>query len=95
MTPPINLEITYRKGDALAGYLYLQQRPLNESTRRSEPREGGTVLDFVNDQLIGIEILNFNEEVVAQIETVLVENQIPFESSDLAPILRALTSSPP
>lgn len=90
----IELEISYKKGRADAGYLHLRAyKGLAgwERWKKGKRLQVGIVLEFVedSDQLMGIEILAFNEEVVARIETALVESQIPFESSDLAPILRA------
>jgi len=92
----LDLEISYRKGKAYAGYLHLRTfKGLAgfEHTKMSKPLPVGIVLDSANDQLIGIEILNFNKEVVTRIETALRENHIVFEPSDLAPILRELDTN--
>lgn len=87
-----SLEISYRKGKPYAGYIYLGDRPLPSDARVTTESLDftGIVLDFINDdELVGIEILAFNEEVISEIETVLKGEDITFEASDLAPILRA------
>lgn len=50
------LDISYQDGRPFAAYLYLPRRP-GDSVMRSQPREGGLVVDFAPDgRPIGIEI---------------------------------------
>jgi uncharacterized protein YuzE len=57
MTREPYLEMTYRHGRCLAGYLYLPRDP-KDSVIRSEPRGEDLVVDFsAEGKPIGIEIL--------------------------------------
>jgi uncharacterized protein YuzE len=80
------LEVTFRKGRALAAYLYLPRRPSDVSAR-TEKRPGGIVVDYAADgRPIGIEIttphsvsLNAVNEIVSQVDE-------PAQMADLAPL---------
>jgi len=84
------LEVTYRRGHAVAAYYYLPRRPEDRShkTRRIEP---GFVIDFARDgRAIGIEITAPTRLSVAALNKVLRELGFPLVTrADLAPVLAA------
>lgn len=64
------LEVTFRKGKAIAAYLYLPREP-GEKSQRTEKAEEGILIDYGKDNRpIGIEITapqQVNLEVINQI----------------------------
>jgi hypothetical protein len=84
------LEVTYRRGHAVAAYYYLPRRPDDRShkTRRIEP---GFVIDFARDgRAIGIEITAPTRLSVTALNKVLRELGFPLVTkADLAPVLAA------
>jgi uncharacterized protein YuzE len=84
------LEVTYRRGRALAAYLYLPRRPGQKScrTRRVEP---GLVVDLArNGQAIGIEITAPSKVSAVQLNRLLKELGAPLlKRGDLTPLKAA------
>ena len=84
------LEVTFRRGKALAAYYYLQRRPGQKSfkTRRVEP---GMVIDFSREgEPIGIEITAPSKLTLPAFNRVLRELGLPpLKRSDLKPLLAA------
>jgi len=84
------LEVTYRRGHAVAAYYYLPRRPEERSyrTRRIEP---GFVIDFARGgRAIGIEIAAPTRLSVTALNRVLRELGFPLVTrADLAPVLAA------
>jgi len=84
------LEVTYRKGRALAAYFYLPRRGKRKSvrTRRVEP---GLIIDFAsNGEPLGIEITAPGEVTAATLNRVLRELGIaPVSAKDLSPLRAA------
>ena len=82
------LEVTFRRGKALAAYYYLQRRPGQKSfkTRRVEP---GMVIDFNRGgEPIGIEITAPGKITLTAFNGVLRELGLPpLKRSDLKPAL--------
>jgi hypothetical protein len=84
------LEVTFRHGRPMAGYLYLPRQvdEKSSSTKRVEP---GMVIDFgPGGNPIGIEITAPSQISLESINLVLVELGLPpLTRSDLAPLLAA------
>lgn len=84
------LEVTFRRGTALAAYYYLPGRRGQKSvkTRRLDP---GVVIDFNRSgEPIGIEITAPSKLSLAAFNRVLRELGLPpLKRSDLAPLLAA------
>ena len=84
------LEVTYRKGKALAAYFYLPKRGKRKAvrTRRVDP---GLIIDFAsNGQPLGIEITAPSELTAATLNRVLRELGIaPVSAKDLSPLRAA------
>jgi len=84
------LEVTFRRGTALAAYYYLPRRQGQKSvkTRHVEP---GVVIDFSRSgEPIGIEITAPSKLSLAAFNRVLRELGLPpLKRSDLAPLLAA------
>jgi hypothetical protein len=84
------LEVTFRRGRAVAAYYYLPRRPGQRCvrTRRVEP---GLVIDFARGgRPIGIEITAPSEFSVTSLNRVLREfGFAPVTRADLAPVLAA------
>ena len=84
------LEVTYRKGRALAAYYYLPRQDGDKSVR-TERAENGLLVDFSHDgRAIGIEItsplhldLRCLNEVLARL------GQQPARAEDVAPLVAA------
>ena len=89
MTEPY-LEVTFRRGRAIAAYLYLPRQPEDKSvrTRRIEP---GLIVDFgPGERPIGIEITAPGRVSLADINRVLGDLGLsPISKADLAPLLAA------
>jgi hypothetical protein len=81
------LEITYRRGKALAGYLYLP-REAGDRSERSEKHAAGLVVDYAADgRPIGIEITTPARVTLADINELLVSlDQPTLTEQDLAPL---------
>jgi uncharacterized protein YuzE len=84
------LEVTFRHGRPIAGYIYLPRNPKDKScrTRRVEP---GLVIDFASDgRAIGIEILDPGKLTLAVLNRVLRGLGFPpVNRADLAPLKAA------
>jgi uncharacterized protein YuzE len=84
------LEVTYRKGKALAAYFYLPKSGKRKAvrTRRVDP---GLIIDFAsNGQPLGIEITAPSELTAATLNRVLRELGIaPVSAKDLSPLRAA------
>jgi hypothetical protein len=84
------LEVTYRKGHALAAYFYLQ-RSARQTSVRTRPFHGGLIVDFAaNDKPIGIEITAPEQLTLANLNRLLKELGCPqVRRADLAPLRAA------
>ena len=82
------LEITYRKGKAVAAYLYLPRRPREKAKKTTKAAEG-ILVDFgKGGRPIGIEITapqHVSRQAINQVITQL--NLPPFADEELAPLL--------
>ena len=80
------LEVTFRNGKPLAGYVYLPRLPGDLSVR-SEKREGGIIVDYAADgRPIGIEITSPLSVSLAAINQIVSRVDEPANASDLAPL---------
>ncbi|MBI2919510.1 MAG: DUF2283 domain-containing protein [Planctomycetes bacterium] len=84
------LEVTYRKGRALAAYFYLPRQTGDKSVR-TERLDGGLLVDFSSDgRPIGIEITSPSRLDLPGLNGVLARlGQDPVRSEDMAPLLAA------
>jgi uncharacterized protein YuzE len=84
------LEVTYRHGRPMAGYLYLPRRPGDRSVRVREASPG-LLVDYRRDgKPIGIEITAPARVSLARVNRVLRELGLPAAKRvDLAPLLAA------
>ncbi|MBK8096582.1 MAG: DUF2283 domain-containing protein [Planctomycetes bacterium] len=84
------LEVTFRKGRALAAYFYLPRRDGDRSVR-TERVAGGLVIDFASDgRPIGIEITAPSRLVLGELNQVLSNlGQSPVAREDLVPLAAA------
>ena len=84
------LEVTYRKGRALAAYYYLPRKD-GDKTARTERADGGLLVDFSSDgRAIGIEISSPARFDLQSLNEVLVRlGQEPVRSEDLSPLVAA------
>lgn len=84
------LEVTFRKGKALAAYVHLP-RPAGEKAARSEEREPGLVVDFsAGGVAVGIEITAPSLVDLAAVNRLLHELGLSeLEREDLAPLRAA------
>lgn len=84
------LEVTFRNGKPVAGYLYLPRRP-GDTSVRTERREDGLVVDFAEDgRPIGIEISAPRCLSLETLNRTLLEfNQEPASDQELAPLIAA------
>lgn len=84
------LEVTFRHGRPMAGYLYLPRTPEDRSLRTSR-RDPGLIVDFNRDgKPIGIEITAPSQVGLEDLNRVLSELGVPLlEQADLAPLKAA------
>lgn len=84
------LEVTYRKGRALAGYYYLPRRADDKSVR-TEQVHGGLVVDFASDgRPIGIEIPSPSRFELSALNGVLSRlGHEPVLPEDFSPLVAA------
>jgi hypothetical protein len=84
------LEITYRNGKPLAGYLYLPRSP-GDTSRRTEQHDSGLVIDYAEDgRPIGIEITAPSKLTLMDLNQALAAaNQEPATADEVAPLLTA------
>jgi uncharacterized protein YuzE len=84
------LEVTYRKGRALAAYYYLPREDGDRSTR-TERVGGGLLVDFTQDgRAIGIEIVAPAQLNLRSLNELLVRlGHEAVRSEDLAPLVAA------
>ena len=88
MTREVYLEITYRHGEPVAGYLYLPRREGDRAVR-SRKTDHGLVVDFAEDgRPIGIEITSPSAVSPAAVNSLLAElHQETLTQEELAPLL--------
>ncbi len=81
------LEVTFRRGQPVAAYLYLPRQSGDVSTR-TERRERGLLVDFAADgRPIGIEITSPSGLTPAALNRVLLAlNQAPVTDEELKPL---------
>lgn len=84
------LEVTYRKGRALAAYYYLPRHDSEQSVR-TERADGGLLVDFASDgRAIGVELVSPSQVDLQALNNVLVGlGQEPVRPEDLAPLVAA------
>jgi len=84
------LEVTFRHGQPLAAYLYLQRQP-GEKSCKSKKASPGLIIDFgENDSPIGIEITAPSKVSVEDINRVLENLGLSkIKSEELAPLRAA------
>lgn len=84
------LEVTYRKGHALAAYFYLPRNARQKSVR-TQRVDGGLIIDFgANGKPIGIEITAPEQLTLARLNRVLRElGCATVRRADLAPLRAA------
>ena len=84
------LEVTYRKGRAVAAYYYLPRRDGDKSAR-TERVDGGLLIDLASDgRAIGIEISSPSRVNLSVLNEVLVRlGHEPIGSQELAPLAAA------
>ena len=84
------LEITFRKGKAVAAYLYLPRDP-GAKSQRTEKAGNGLVIDYgEGGQPIGIEITAPDQISTDMLNQVLLKlNVRPIEPSEVSPLLAA------
>ena len=84
------LEVTFRKGRALAAYYYLPRRD-GDRCVRTESVPGGLVVDFASDgRPIGVEITSPTRLVLSELNQLLSKlGQSPVAREDLAPLAAA------
>ena len=82
------LEITYRKGEPLAAYLYLARNPADTS-RRTERHDSGLLIDYAEDgRPIGIEITAPRKFTIAALNQALADAKQELATPDeVAPLL--------
>ena len=80
------LEVTFRNGKPLAGYVYLPRLPGDLSVR-TEKRDGGLIVDYAADgRPIGIEITSPHHASLAVINEVISRVDEPASFTDMAPL---------
>ncbi len=84
------LEVTYRRGTALAAYLYLP-RGAGDRAARTVEANAGLLVDYAADgRPIGIEITRPGATPASKINGLLASlAQPPLEAADLKPLLAA------
>lgn len=84
------LEVTFRKGRALAAYYYLPRRP-DDKSARTERVEGGLLVDYTADgRPIGIEITSPSTLDLDRLNQLLEHLGVePAKAEDLAPLTAA------
>ena len=84
------LEITFRKGKALAAYIYLSRKP-GVKIEHTKKLKSGIVIDFdQNNTPIGIEITTPSHVNVSEINDVLNSlNQSPISEEEFSPLKAA------
>ena len=84
------LEITYRKGKAIAAYLYLTGKPGTKIVKVKK-LENGLIADFDGqNRLIGLEITSPKTTTIKQINQALITLSImPVSENELAPLKAA------
>ena len=84
------LEVTYRKGRAIAAYYYLPRQEQDKSVR-TERVDGGLLVDFSSDgRPIGIEISSPSRFDLSALNAALVRlGQEPVRPEDLSPLVAA------
>lgn len=84
------LEVTYRKGRAIAAYYYLP-RLLEDRSARTERVDGGLLVDFSTDgRPIGIEITSPSQFNLTALNLALEGlGQKPVSPEDLSPLVAA------
>jgi len=82
------LEVTYRKGEILAAYLYLPRQP-GEKSIKTEKLADGVLVDYGKSNLpIGIEIVDPKKVNFNTINHILSKlKYLSIEETDFAPLL--------
>jgi uncharacterized protein YuzE len=86
----VYLEITFRKGKAIAAYIYLSRKP-GVTTNMSKKIKDNIIADYDGEGgLIGLEITSPHKANSADINDILVShNAQPFSEKELAPLKAA------
>jgi len=80
------LEVTYRNGKPMAGYLYLP-RQADDTSVRTEKLEHGLIVDYASDgRPIGIEITSPAHASLSVMNRIIGSVDEPAEPRDLAPL---------
>lgn len=80
------LEVTFRKGKPIAGYLYLPRRP-DDISVRTEKFGHGVVVDFTSDgRPIGIELVSLHHVPLDTINQIVSRVDEPANQAELAPL---------
>lgn len=84
------LEVTFRNGKPIAGYLYLPRRTGDRSARTEQP-EPGVVVDYSPDgRVIGIEIVAPSSVSLSGLNRVLADAGVePLTTGEAAPLIAA------
>lgn len=84
------LEVTFRKGKAIAAYLYLPREP-GEKSQRTEKAEEGILIDYGKDNRpIGIEITAPQQVNLEVINQILAELKVHLlQEEEFAPLVTA------
>lgn len=86
----VYLEVTYRRGRALAAYIYLTRRP-GQKSYRTERAEAGLLVDYSRSgKPIGIEITAPRKTTVVKLNRLLKRLGLPeLKRVELAPLSAA------
>lgn len=89
MTEAVYLEVTYRDGKLLAGYIYLPGHTATEKSAHTKEMAPGIIVDFNrNDEPIGIEIVSPTVVTIEAVNRVLRQlHQKAMKKEYLAPLL--------
>ncbi len=84
------LEITFRKGEPLAAYLYLS-REIGVAVSKTKRFSSNLIVDYgMNDKPIGIEIITPKHITVAEINDVLCQIEVaPISDREFSPLRAA------
>jgi hypothetical protein len=84
------LEVTYRRGKPIAGYLYLP-REIGAKSARTEEATPGLLVDFSSaGELLGLEVVAPTEVTIEDVNAVLTQYGLePVEPEEVAPLLAA------
>jgi hypothetical protein len=88
------LELTFRRGKLVAGYLHLDRKPDDRSVRTKELAPG-TVADYADDgRAIGVEFIAPSRLTRESVGELIRQLQLPdLSAEELAPLLRVLSTA--